>query len=111
MVQRICPYCRCEDSRGRETNASRPYSYLGPTPTEVYAAVFEFYTCDRSVLNVDSRDLVQNLLRLGCLNSMPSLVDVGYAQELIREVERSQIESSQGQREQDGWCVYVTQDS
>jgi hypothetical protein len=35
MVQRICPYCRCEDSCGREAFDSRPYSYFGPTPTEV----------------------------------------------------------------------------
>ncbi len=88
MVQRICPYCRCEDSCGRETNASRPYSYLGPTPTEVYAAVFEFYSRDRTVIDVDSSYLAQDLVALGHLNSMPGLVDVGHAQELIREVER-----------------------
>ena len=88
MVQRICPYCRCEDSCGRETNASRPYSYLGPTSTEVYAAVFEFYSRDRSVLDVDSWHLAHDLVSSGHLNSMPRLVDVGYAQELISEVER-----------------------
>ena len=88
MVQRICPYCRCEDSCGREAFLSRPYSYLDPTPTEVYAAVFEFYSRDRSVLDVDSWDLAQYLIRLGYLNSMPSLADVEHAQELIREVER-----------------------
>jgi hypothetical protein len=88
MVQRLCPYCRCEDSCGRETSASRPYSYSGPTPTEVYAAVFEFYSRDRSVLDVDSSCLAQDLVSLGYLNSMPRLVDVGHAQELIREVER-----------------------
>jgi hypothetical protein len=88
MVQRICPYCSCEDSCGREINASRPYSYLGPTPTEVYAAVFEFYSRDRSVLDVDTWYLTQDLVSLGHLNSMPRLVDVGHAQELIREVER-----------------------
>jgi hypothetical protein len=87
MVQRICPYCRCEDSCGRETNASRPYSYSGPTSTEVYAAVFEFYSRDRSILDVDSWDLAQYLIRSGYLNSMPSLADVEHAQELIREVE------------------------
>ena len=88
MVQRICPYCRCEDSCGREAFVSRPYSYLGPTPTEVYAAVFEFYSRDRSVLDVDSSCLAQGLVSFGYLNSMPRLVDVGHAQELIREVER-----------------------
>ena len=88
MVQRICPYCRCEDSCGRETNSSRPYSYLGPTPTEVYAAVFEFYSRDRTVLDVDSPYLAQHLVSSGYLSSMPRLVDVGHAQELIREVER-----------------------
>jgi hypothetical protein len=88
MVQRICPYCWCEDSCRREAFVSRPYSYLDPTPTEVYAAVFEFYSRDRSVLDVDSWDLAQDLIQLGYLNSMPSLADVEHAQELIREVER-----------------------
>jgi hypothetical protein len=90
MVQRICPYCRCEDSCGREAFVSRPYSYLGPTPTEVYAAVFEFYSRDRSVIDVDSSSLAQGLISLGYLNSMPRLVDVGCAQELVREGERQQ---------------------
>jgi hypothetical protein len=88
MVQRICPYCRCEDSCGREAFVSRPYSYLGPTPTEVYTAVFEFYSRDRTVIDVDSSYLAQYLVALGYLNSMPGLVDVGHAQELISEVER-----------------------
>jgi hypothetical protein len=88
MVQRICPYCWCEDSGRREAFVSRPYSYLDPTPTEVYAAVFEFYSRDRSVLDVDSWDLAQDLIQLGYLNSMPSLADVEHGQELIREVER-----------------------
>jgi len=61
---------------------------LGPTPTEVYAALFEFYSRDRSVLDVDSWYLAQDLVSSGYLNSMPRLVDVGQAQELIREVER-----------------------
>jgi hypothetical protein len=61
---------------------------LDPTPTEVYAAVFEFYSRDRSVLDVDSSYLAQDLVSLGYLSSMPRLVDVGHAQELIREVER-----------------------
>ncbi len=88
MVQRICPYCRCETSCGREAFVSRPYSYLGPTPTEVYAAVFEFYSRDRTALDVDSSYLAQHLFSSGHLNSMPRLVDVEHAQELIREVER-----------------------
>jgi len=88
MVQRICPYCRCEDRCGRETSAFRPRSYLGPTSTEVYAAVFEFYSHDRSVLDLDSSYLAQYLVSLGYLNFMPRLVDVGHAQELISEVER-----------------------
>jgi hypothetical protein len=88
MVQRICPYCWCEDSCRREAFVSRPYSYLDPTPTEVNAAVFEFYSRDRSVLDMDSWDLAQDLIQLGYLNSMPSLADVEHGQELIREVER-----------------------
>jgi hypothetical protein len=90
VVQRICPYCWCEDSCRREAFVSRPYSYLDPTPTEVYAAVFEFYSRDRSVLDVDSSCLAQGLVSLGHLNSMPGLVDVGCAQELVREGERQQ---------------------
>jgi hypothetical protein len=88
MLQRICPYCRCEDSCGRKTNASRPRSYSGPTPTEVYAAVFELYNRDRTVLDVDGSYMAQQLVSLGCLNTMPRLVDVDHAQELIRQVER-----------------------
>ena len=88
MVERICPHCRCEESCGREAFVSRPFSYLGPTPTEVYAAVFEFYSRDRTVIDMDSPYLAQDLVSLGYLNSMPRLVDVGHAQELIREVER-----------------------
>ena len=88
MVQRICPYCRCEDSCGREAFVSRPYSYSGPTPTEVYAAVFEFYGRDQNVLDVDAWYLAQDLVSLGYLNSMPRLVDVSHAQELTREVAR-----------------------
>jgi hypothetical protein len=88
MVQRICPYCRCGDSCGREVFVSRPNSYLGPTSTEAYAAVFEFYSHDRSVLDLDNSYLTQALVSLGNLNFMPRLVDVDHAQELIREVER-----------------------
>ena len=88
MVQRICPYCRCEDSCGREAKASRPHSNLGPTPTEAYAAVFEFYSRDQSVLDMDGSDLAEDLVSLGYLNTMPRLVDVDHAQELIRQVER-----------------------
>jgi hypothetical protein len=88
MVQRICPDCGCEDACGREAFVSRPYSHSDPTPTEVYAAVFELYGCDQDVLDVDDSDLAQDLVSLGHLNSMPRLVDVGHAQELVREIER-----------------------
>jgi hypothetical protein len=90
MIQRICPYCRCEDSCGREAFVSHPCSFFSPTPNEVYAAVFEFYSRDQSVLNVDSSCLAQGLVSLSYLNSMPRLVDVGCAQELVREGERQQ---------------------
>ena len=89
MVRRSCPYCRCEDSCGREAFVSRPSLYeRDPSPTDVYNACFEFYGHDRTVPDVDSWDLVQCLVRLGYLNSMPRLVDVEHAQELIRDVER-----------------------
>jgi hypothetical protein len=89
MVQRICPYCRCEDSCGREAFDSRPSpDEVGPSLTDVYNACFEFYCHDRTVPDVDSWDLAQYLLRLGYLNSMPRLVDISHAQELIGEVER-----------------------
>src|SRR5687768_10239112 len=106
MLQRICPYCRCEDSCGRETNASRPYSYLGPTPTEVYAAVFEFYSRDQSVLDMDGSYLAQQLVSFGYLSSMPRLVDVDHAQELIREAERQKQKCSRSQREQKGCYLH-----
>ena len=89
MVQRICPYYRCEDSCWREAFVSRPFpDEVGPSPTDVYDACLEFYGHDRTVPDVDSWDLAQDLVRLGYLNSMPRLVDVEHAQELIREVER-----------------------
>jgi hypothetical protein len=90
MVQRICPYCRCEDSCGREAFVSRPSpDEEGLSPTDdIYNACLEFYGHDRTVPDVDSWDLAQALVRLGYLNSMPRLVDVEHAQELIREVER-----------------------
>jgi hypothetical protein len=87
---RPCPHCWCEDSCGREAFVSRPYPDLDPTPTEVYAAVVEYYSRDRSVLDVDSWYLAQDLVSSGYLNSMPRLVDVDHAQELIRDVERCQ---------------------
>jgi hypothetical protein len=90
MVERICPHCRCEDACGREAFVSRPRSKLDPTPTEVYAAVFELYNRDRIVLDVDGSDLAEDLVSLGYLNTMPRLVDVDHAQELIRQVERQQ---------------------
>ncbi len=88
MLQ-VCPYCRCEDSCGREEFVFRPPLYkVGPSPTDVYNACFEFYGHDRTVPDVDSWYLAQDLVQLGYLKSMPKLVDVSHAQELIREVER-----------------------
>ena len=90
MVERICPYCRwCEDSCGREAFVSRPSpDEGGPSPTDVYDACFAFYGHDRTVPDVDSLYLAQDLVRLGYLDSMPRLLDVDHAQELIRDVER-----------------------
>jgi hypothetical protein len=88
MVRRICPYCRCEDSCGREAFAFRPRTHSEPTATEVQAAVLEFYGSDRAVLDADSSYLAQGLASMGHLNSMPKLGDVEHAQALIREVER-----------------------
>ena len=56
----------CEDSCGREAFVFRPSpDELGPSPTDVYDACFEFYGYDRIVPDVDSWDLAQNLVRLG----------------------------------------------
>ena len=89
MPQDYCPYCRCEDRCGREAFVSRPSpDEEGLSPTVVYDACFEFYGHDRTVPDVDSWHLAQDLVQLGYLNSMPRLVDVEHAQELIREVER-----------------------
>jgi hypothetical protein len=88
MLQ-ACPYCRCEDLCGREAFVSRPSPYgVGPSSTDVYNPCFEFHGHDRTVPDVGSWYLAQCLPRLGYLNSMPRLVDVEHAQELIREVER-----------------------
>jgi hypothetical protein len=84
-----CPYCRCADRCGREAVVSRSSLYeVGSSPTKVYNACLEFYGHDRTVPDVDSWYLAQDLVRLGYLNSMPRLLDVEHAQELIREVER-----------------------
>ena len=89
MVQRICPYCRCGDSCGRETFVSRCFpDEVGPSPNDVYNACFEFHGPDRIVPDVDSWYLAQDLVQLGYLNSMPRLVDAEHTQELMREVER-----------------------
>jgi hypothetical protein len=88
MVRRICPYCRCEGSCGREAFVFRPPSHSEPTPTEVHAAVLEFYSSDRAVLDADSSYLAHGLVSMGYLNSMPRLGYVEHAQALIREVER-----------------------
>jgi hypothetical protein len=86
---RPCPHCWCEDSCGREALVSRPSSdERDPSPTDVYNAYFEFYCHDRTVPDMDSWYLARDLVQLGYLNSMPTLVDFEHAQELIREVER-----------------------
>jgi hypothetical protein len=88
MLQ-ACPYCRCENRCGREAFVSRPSLYeAGPSPTDVYNACFDFYGHERTVPDVDSWRLAQDLVQSGYLHSMPRLVDVEHAQELIREVER-----------------------
>jgi len=88
MLQ-ACPYCRWEGQCGREALVSRPSFFeIGPSPTDVYNACFEFYGHNRTVPDVDSWYLARDLVQLGYLNSMPRLVDVEDAQELIREVER-----------------------
>ena len=88
MLQ-ACPYCRCEDRRGREAFVSRPSLYeVDPSPTDVYNACFKFYGHNWTVPDVDSWYLAQYLVQLGYLNSMPRLVDAEHAQELMREVER-----------------------
>ena len=88
MLQ-ACPYCRCEDQCGREAFVSRPsLDEVGPSPTDVFDACLAYYDHDRTVPDVDSWYLAQDLVQLGYLHSMPRLVDVGHAQELIREVER-----------------------
>ena len=84
-----CPYCRCEDSCGREAFVSRPSPYeVSSSPIDAYNACFGFNAHDRSVPDVDSWYLAQNLVKLGYLNSMPRLVDVEHAQEVLRAVER-----------------------
>jgi hypothetical protein len=88
MLQ-ACPYCRCQDRCGREAFVSRlPLCEESPSPIDVYNACLEFYGHERTVPEMDSWYLAQDLVRSGYLSSMPILVDVEHAQELIREVER-----------------------
>jgi len=84
-----CPYCRCEGRCGRESFVSRSSpDEVGLSPSDVYQACLDFYGHDRTVPDVDRWGLAQDLVGLGYLNSMPRLVDVEHAQELIRDVER-----------------------
>ena len=86
----VCPYCvGCDEACGRE-------SFVAPAPDgsarsiEVYAAVMDLYSTDRTVLDTDPLYVAQDLVFFGHFpeNDPPSLTHVGHAQDLIRAVER-----------------------
>jgi len=83
----ICPYCKCDDSCGRETSGS-PASLR--RRTQVLEAVTDAYSKYRGILELDPLYLSQKLVMHGYFREKdpPTLVDVGHAQDLIREVER-----------------------
>jgi hypothetical protein len=57
---------------------------------DVFEAVADMYSKDRSVLEADPLHVAQDLILLGYFNyhEPPTLTDVGHAQDLIRDVER-----------------------
>ncbi len=83
----ICPFCRCDDSCGREQGLSLPRLNHA---VEVYAAVMDPYGKDPSVLDTQALYVAQDLVLFGHFpkHDPPRLVDVGSALDLIREVGR-----------------------
>jgi hypothetical protein len=81
-----CPYCQCRDRCGQE-RVNLPATVRS---VEVYAAVHDLISRDRPMLALDPLYLAQELVYRGyfAANDPPTLVDVGTAQDLIREVER-----------------------
>ena len=57
---------------------------------EVFSAVSDMYSKDRTVLDTDALHVAQDLVLFGYFDEEdpPTLTDVGHALDLIREVER-----------------------
>jgi hypothetical protein len=83
----ICPYCQCSDECGRERALSLPALTRS---AEVFAAVADLYSKHRWATDIDPLYLSQELVmrRYFKEDNPPTLVDVGHAQDLIRQVER-----------------------
>jgi hypothetical protein len=80
-----CPYCGCDDACGRE----RFYLPAHSRASEALEAVLDLYSKHRWVTKIDPLYLAQELVFFGYFaeDDPPRLVDVGSAQDLIREVE------------------------
>jgi hypothetical protein len=90
---KICPHCRdCEGWCRREAAAFRPFNsgslFSAPSPTQVYSAIFDLYSKDRTILDTDEWHVAMDLVEKGYLKRPPLLVDVGHALDLAGEIER-----------------------
>jgi len=81
----VCPYCECWEPCGREVYPLPPYSRA----SEVFAGVLDMHSKDPAVLSLDQLYLQQELVMYGYFreDDIPSLVDIGAAQDLIHDTE------------------------
>jgi hypothetical protein len=81
----IHSYCPLLEGQGY----TLPLTGGPPNSTEVYAAVMDMHSKDRSVLYTDPLYVAQDLVLFEYFpkDAPPRLVDVGHAQDLIREME------------------------
>ena len=80
-----CPYCQCGDACGREPSGVPDHDRSG----RVLEAVLDLYSKHPWVLDLDPLHVVGELIMRGYFGyyDLPTLVDVGGAQDIIREVE------------------------
>jgi hypothetical protein len=83
----ICPYCQCSDECGRERALSLPALTCS---AEVFAAVADLHSKHRWAATIDPLYLSQELVMRSYFDedTPPTMVDVGHAQDLIRQVEK-----------------------
>jgi hypothetical protein len=87
MIDVSCPYCRCEGACGREGFLSLPAL---DRAMDVFAAVSDLHSKHRWTTDIDPLYLSQELTYRGYFDEddPPKLVDVGHAQDLIREIDK-----------------------